>query len=168
MRNLLIAVMLTGLTVTQGSSGRFVVEGTTGASSTVVVTVEPRSGAPGYAWLRVYFYPAPLTPPDKTAAEQGRIAAIKAKWNGVLQVTVANSTIWQIDLSVPGHTCTIADSDRDARKLVTTFQFVNRHLRLVSRGSHVCDMKSLGIPNQTFTWDVDVDAAVIDASKEAL
>lgn len=72
-----------------------------------------------------------------------------------------NRTVWQIDLSLPGHTCTIAASDRDARNALQEFQFDGSRLRLKGKGSHDCDMTSPGNPRQRFEWDIDFETSVI-------
>jgi len=72
--------------------------------------------------------------------------------------------VWQVDLSLPGHTCTIAESDREARGALQMFQFDGRRVRLRGRGTHACDMRSLRIPNQTFEWDIDVDVPVTNVT----
>lgn len=130
---------------------------------TAVATVQPRTAAPGYSWVRIYFYPSPLTADESARAGQGRVDSIK-RWNAMLQLTVdKNATVWQVDLAVPGHTCTIAESDRDAKNAFQEMSFDGAHVRLKGKGAHVCDMRLLNIPNQTFTWDVDLDSPVIEA-----
>ena len=147
-----------------GANATFAVDGRTSTSSIVVATIQPRNGAPGYSWLRIYFYPSALSADDNAAATQGRVAAIGAKWTAVLQFTLDKaSTVWQVDLSLPGHTCTVAETDRDAGNALQDFQFDGKNLRLRTKGTHVCDMTSLGIPNQTFAWDVDLATSVANA-----
>jgi hypothetical protein len=143
-------------------TARFRVEGVTSTPSTVVATIEPRLGAPGYRWLRVYFYSS-LSATERAQVERGGSAASRSHWAAALQFSLdTQSTIWQVDLAVPGHTCTIAASDVDAKKAVQVFQLENGRLSLTAKGVHVCDMKSLGIPNQTFEWDVNVATPVVE------
>ena len=150
------------VTVGSGPTATFSVDGIPTVSSTVVATVQPRSGAPGLSWLRIYFYPSPLNMSDASSAATGRVDSIKAKWNAVLQLTVGQDRkVWQMDLSLPGHTCTIAESNRDANTALQAFEFDGTHLRLRADGSHVCDMKFMGIPNQTFRWTVDVPSSIV-------
>jgi len=144
----------------------FSVGGRATASSTAVATVQPRTGAPGYSWLRIYFYPEPLAPADAASARSGRIGAIKAKWSAVLQLTVDESaTVWQIDLSLPGHTCTIAESDREAAAALREFRFDGMRVRVNGKGTRVCDLTLLRILNQTFAWDVDLESAVVEDAR---
>lgn len=163
MRSLSVSAIFALASIGSASNARFSVDGTASTPSTAVATIQPRTGAPGYYWLRVYFYSAPLASDDSASATKGRVESIKAKWSAVLQLTVDDhSNVWQVDLSLPGHTCTIAESDREAKNAMQEFQFDRKRLRLRGKGSHVCDMRSLGIPNQAFAWDVDLDTPVVE------
>jgi hypothetical protein len=147
-----------------GGHARFVVDGRATAPSTMFATIQPRLGAPGYSWIRVYFYATPIAAAERARAADGGIESISTRWAAVVQLTIdKDSTVWQMDLSVPGHTCTVAASDRDAKQGLQEVRFDGTRLRLRLRGvgSHVCDMKALGIPNQTFEWDVDIDTPVV-------
>ncbi len=152
-------LILASLATGPGATARFSIDGVTSAPLATLATVQPRNGAPTYSWLRVYFYAS------AAAANQARAASArdltKTNWSAVLQLTVDTSgTVWQVDLSLPGHTCTIAESNVEARKVLQTFQFDGKHVRLRGQGSRVCDLRSLQIPNQTFEWDVDLDVPV--------
>jgi len=154
--------LLIGTVAAAAETATFRVEGVTSTPSTVVATIEPRLGAPGYRWLRVYFYSS-LTAAERAQVERGGSDASRSHWAAVLQFSLdKQSTIWQVDLAVPGHTCTVAASDGEAKKAVQTFQLENGRLNLTAKGVHVCDMKSLGIPDQTFEWDVNVAAPVFE------
>ena len=131
-----------------------------------VATVEPR--APGYRWLRVHFYSYPLTAADVTAAARGNIQTLERRWkdmagnpaaynvsHAVLQLGIdTDAKVWQVDLSVPGHACTIAGSDREAKAVLQEYQFDGARLRLKSKGTHPCEK---------FGWDVDVTTPVFAA-----
>lgn len=158
-----LALAIAAASTGSAQTATFRVDGKTSAPSTIVATIQPRSGAPGYFWLRIYFYSS-LTATERAQAERGGIDAHRTHWAAVLQFGLdKQSTIWQIDLSVPGHTCTIAESDRAAKGVVQVFQFENGRLALRTKGTHVCDMRSLGIPDQTFEWDVDLDTRVVES-----
>jgi hypothetical protein len=147
---------------TAAQTATFRVEGVTITPSTVVATIEPRLGAPGYRWLRVYFYSS-LTAAERAQAERGGSEAFRTHWAAVLQFSLdQQSTIWQVDLAVPGHTCTIAESNVAAKKAVQAFRLDDGRLSLTAKGLNVCDMKSLGIPNQTFEWDVNITTPVFE------
>ena len=89
-------------------------------------------GAQGYRWLRVHFYSYPLTPSDAAAAMKGNIESLEHRWkamagtpaeynvsNAVLQLGVdKDGKVWQVDLSVPGHACTVAASDKEAHAML--------------------------------------------------
>jgi hypothetical protein len=148
--------------VNADQTATFTANGVRQSSSTVVATIQPRAGAPGYSWLRVYFYPA-LTAGERASASKGLVESIRTAWSAVLQFTVdKTSTVWQIDLSLPGHTCTIAESDGDARQAFPEFLYDGRRLRLKGRGSHECVMPGRGSPAQKFEWEVNVETSVID------
>jgi len=157
----LVGTLLILISVAPGPAwtARFSVDDVTSVPSATLATVQPRNGAPTYSWLRVYFYPS------ATAARRAEASTprdlTKTDWSAVLQLTVdKGGTVWQVDLSLPGHTCTIAASDGEARNALQIFQFDGTRLRLRGRGSHICDLRSLRIANQTFEWDVDLDVPV--------
>jgi hypothetical protein len=155
--------LLMAATSSAAQTATFRVDGVTTTPSTVVATIEPRPGAPGYFWLRLYFYSS-LTAVERKQAERGGVDAHRTHWAAVFQLGLdKQSTIWQVDLSVPGHACTLAASDRDARIAIQTFRFGGGQLSLKAKGLHVCDLSSLGIPNQRFEWDVDVDTQVVES-----
>jgi hypothetical protein len=111
--------------------------------SSAAATIEPRLGAPGYRWLRVYFWKGPA----------GTAPAGYRKWDAVLQLGIdKDATAWQVDLAVPGHTCTIAGSDREAKAMLQEYRFDGTHLRLKAKGSHSCEQ---------FSWDIDLSIPVI-------
>ncbi|HYN06245.1 MAG TPA: hypothetical protein VES67_02545 [Vicinamibacterales bacterium] len=154
---LLIAVALNSV-----QTAKFGVDGVTNTPSTIVATIEPRTAAAGYSWLRVYFYSS-LSAGERASAAKGLVESIRTAWVAVLQFTVdKTSTVWQIDLSLPGHTCTIAESDADARKAFQEFLYDGRRLRVKGKGSFVCVMSAIGVPNRTYEWDVDFETAVMD------
>ena len=100
---------------------------------------------------------------ERANATKGDVESIRTGWAAVLQLTVdKNRTVWQIDLSLPGHTCTIAASDRDARNALQEFQFDGSRLRVKGKGSHDCDMTSRQVPSQRFEWDIDFETSVIE------
>ena len=147
--------------------------------STAIATIEPRLGAPGYSWLRIYFYSFPVAPEDMPALLKGDVSSMERKWNqkssdpknynvshAALQLSVdQNHKVWQVDMSIPGHTCTIAPYQAEVNSFLQAYQFDGKNLRLKSKGTYVCDMKFMGIPNQKFAWDVDLNTTVFDKGK---
>ena len=138
--------------------------------SNAVATREPRLGAPGYSWLRIHFYSFPLAAEDIAGALKGSVASMDKKVNmkasnpadynhsnATIQLSVDKDfKVWQVDMSVPGHACTIAPYDADVAKFLQDYQFDGKKIRLRSKGSYTCDMKFMGIPNQQFAWDVNL------------
>jgi hypothetical protein len=147
------------------TKARFSSGATSLSLSTAVATIEPRLAAPGYRWLRVHFYAFPLTPADVAAVTKGNIEPLDRRWksnagnpakynvsNAVLQFGVdKDGKVWQIDLSVPGHTCTIAASDKEAKALLQDYRFDGTRLRLKTAGAHACER---------LAWDVDLTVPV--------
>jgi len=139
--------------------------------TSAVATIEARPNAPGYSWLRISFYSFPPAAEDIASVVSGNVESMDRKWNkkasnskdynhshAVLQLSVdKDRKIWQVDMSVPGHACTIAPFEQDVKNAWQTYQFDGKHLRLKSKGSYICDMKFMGIPNQKFGWDVDLN-----------
>ena len=156
------------------ASARFSIDGDVLSLSTGVATIEPR--APGYRWLRVNFYSFPLTPADIAGAMKGNVDSMEHKWtstagnprdynhsHAVLQLTVdGDRKVSQVDLSVPGHTCTIAASPGEAAKALPGYQFDGKRLTLKGKGSYICDMSFAKSPNRTFGWDLDVGIPVFE------
>lgn len=156
------------------TTAKFSVDPTAMTLSSAVAIIEPRRGAPGYSWLRVTFYSFPVMPDDVAAVTAGDIESLEKKWNqmarnpkvyntshAVIQLSVdASHKVWQVDMSVPGHACTIAPFEPDVKKFLQSYDFDGKKLKLKSKGSYTCDMKSMGIPNQTFGWDMDLGLPV--------
>jgi hypothetical protein len=170
----LVFVIVLALQLTPGSF-RTKAQVSTGPTvlnlTSAVATIEPRLGAPGYRWLRVRFYAFPLTPADVEAAVKGNIDPLERRWkstagnpaqynvsNAVLQFGVdKDGKVWQIDLSVPGHACTIASSDQEAKALLQDYQFDGTRLRLKTKGSHPCER---------LAWDVDLTLPVFASVRQ--
>lgn len=152
------------------TNAEFSVDSTALSLSSAVGTIEARPNAPGYSWLRVDFYSFPLTAEDVADATNGHTEAIDRRWSkkpnsrdshAVIQLAVDTSfEVRQVDMSVPGHACTIAPFEQDVKKFLQDYQFDGKKLRLRSKGSYVCDMKFMGIPNQNFGWDIDLSIPV--------
>jgi hypothetical protein len=160
------------------TKGKVTVDRTVLSLPSAVATIEPRPNAPGYRWLRVNLYSFPLTPADVAGVVKGNIDSLERRStnmagtpaeynvsNAVFQFTIdKDGKVWQLDLSVPGHGCTIAGSDRQARAVLQDYQFDGTHLRLKSAGSYTCDLKSMGVPDQRYGWDLDLAIPVFAAA----
>jgi hypothetical protein len=160
------------------TNAKFSIDRTTLALSSVVATIEPRPNAPDSRWLLVHFYAFSLTPEDIASARRGNVEPLDARWksladkpaqynvsSALLQLSVGrDASVWQIDLAVPGHTCTIAPSDRQAKAMLQDYRFDGTRLRLKTRGNYLCHMNMVGEPDPRFGWDVDVDVPVFAAA----
>jgi len=160
-------------------NANFSVDNNSLSLTTAVATIEPRQGAPGYSWLRISFYSFPLTAEDIAALIKGDTASMDRKWSkkadnpndynnsyAVIRLSVdKNAKVWQVDMYVPGYTCTIAPFEPDVKSFLQDYQFDGKRLRLKSKGSYMCDMKFLGIPDQKFGWDFELNTIVIEKGK---
>ena len=154
--------LLSTILVPRIDAAQFAVEGDTTTPATILATVEPQAGARGYRLLRIYFYSSELTLAQRVKAASGRDEETLRSWAAIMQLTVDDeATVSKIDLAVPGHMCTVVQTDSDALKALQEFQFNGRYLRLKSRAYSVCDLKLLGVPNPTFEWELDLDTIVI-------
>lgn len=183
---LLLCVTVAGISATAAvdlnsfhTSAKFSVDGTDLSLSTAVATIEPRLGAPGYSWLRISFYSFPVAPEDLAGILKGDTVSMDRKWSkkssdpksyntsyAMLQLSVdQNFKVWQADVSVPGHACTVAPFEKEVRDFLQEYQFDGKSLRLKSKGSYVCELTGMGIPNPKFVWDVDLHAQVFQKQK---
>lgn len=154
----------------------FSVDNSVSSLTTAIATIEARRGAPGYSWVRINFYSFPVSAEDLAGAQKGNVESMDKKWmkkstnpkdynssNAVVQLTVDKDfKVTQVDMAVPGHTCTIAPSDPEVKNFLQRYQFDGKNLKLKSKGSYVCDMKFMGIPNQKFSWDMDLSIPVFE------
>jgi hypothetical protein len=147
--------------------------------TTAVATIEPRLGAPGYSWVRIYFYSFPVAADDMAGVLNGDTGSMDKKWNqkasnpkdynnsrAVIQLSVdKDSKVWQVDMSIPGYTCTIAPFEQNVKNFLQEYQFDGKKLRLKSKGSYTCDMKFMGNANPKFGWDIDLNTTVYEKAK---
>ena len=160
-----------------GTRAEFAVDHAHLALSSVIATIEPRPSAPGYSWVRIHFYSFLPDVADMTGIAKGDVGSMDKKWekladrhdnsynvsNAVIQLSVDKDyKVWQVDMAVPGHTCTIASSEKDFKSFLQDYRFDGKNLRLRSKGFYVCDMKFMKIPDQTFTWDIDLNIPVYE------
>jgi hypothetical protein len=157
----------------------FAVDDSQFSLKSAVATIEPRPGAPGYSWVRIYFYPFAFAAEDIATANLGDLRPIEAKRtrlsantpdynrsNAVIQLNIDKEfKVWQIDMSVPGHGCTIAPFEPDVKAALQTYQFDGHRLQLQSRGGFMCDMKFMGLADKKFGWDIDLDLPVFEKAK---
>lgn len=142
--------------------------------SSAVAISEARKYPAGYSWVRIHFYPFPLTSDDIAAAKSGDVQPLDKKVNnnsydpkvrtnsfGVIQLSVDKDfKVWQVDMSIPGHACTIAPFEKDVQSFLQTYHYDGKNLRLKSKGSFVCDLKAVGAGEKSYKWDIDVTLPV--------
>jgi hypothetical protein len=116
----------------------------------------------------------PYTDADLAAAKRGDRSAVDRKAKEMearskafnegfasLQLAIDKDlAVRQVIMNVPGYGCTIAMLDRDLKSFLQQYQFDGKRLRLRSKGSFVCDMKSAGSGTPKFGWDVDLTTPV--------
>ena len=157
------------------TKAEFSVDNTSLSLSSAVATIEQRRGAPGYSWVRIYFYSFPPTATDLVRIANGDVSSMDKKWmkladkhdnsynvsHAVIQLSVdRNFKVWQVDMSVPGHSCTIAPSEPDIEKLLQDYRFDGKALRLRSKGSYICDMSFLKSLNSKYYWNINLKLPV--------
>ncbi len=144
-------------------------------SSAVAIT-EARNYPAGYSWVRIHFYAFPLTPGDVASAKSGNVQSLDQKANknsfdpkthtsshGRIQLSVDKDfKVWQVDMSIPGHGCTIAPYEKDVQSFLQTYHYDGKNLRLKSKGSFICDLKSVGAGEKIYKWDIDVTLPVFE------
>jgi hypothetical protein len=160
-----------------GTSAQFAVDNNHLSLSSVIATIEPRLGASGYSWVRIHFYSFPPAVGDMAGIVRGDLTSMDKKWekladrhdnsynlsNAIIQLSVDKDyKVWQADMAVPGHGCTVAPFEKDVKNFLQDYRFDGKNLRLKTKGSYVCDMKSMKIPDQTFTWDIDLTIPVYE------
>jgi len=161
------------------TNANFSVDNNAMSLSTAIATIEPRLGAPGYSWLRISFYSFPVAADDIAGILKGDTGSMDKKWTkkasnpkdynnsyAFIQLSVDQSSkVWQVDMSVPGHACTIAPYVQDVKSFLQDYLFDGKNLKLKSKGSYVCDMKFMGVPNPKFGWEIDLQTMVFEKVK---
>ena len=154
--------LLASLDTSPAQSARFAVDDLTRVTPSVVAMVEPRAGAPGSSWIRMYFYSFDLTPIQRHLAATGRDPGLLRKWEAILQITVApDGSVTAMDLALPGRPCAVVQTSQDASRAVQHFAFDGNRLQLKSKAFSICDWKVEGVPSQRFEWDVILDTPVV-------
>jgi len=141
--------------------------------SSAVATIEPPKGPMGYSWVEINFYSFSFTRQDIAAARSGNTELLDKKWKamddpqafnqGWASIRLAldpNLQIQQVNVRVPGYSCTVAIIEHDLRNFAQEYKFDGKKLRLKSKGSYLCDMKSQGLGRPKFGWDIDLTTTV--------
>ncbi len=156
------------------TSAKFSVDKDSLSLSSAVAIREERKYPAGYAWVRIHFYPFSVTSADIAAARTGDVQPLDKQVNknsydpkvrtnafGVIQLSVDKDfKVWQVDMSTPGHSCTIAPFEKDVQSFLQEYRYDGKTLRLKSKGSYICDLKAVGAGEQHYAWDFDVTLPV--------
>lgn len=127
--------------------------------------IEPRPGAAGYSWLRIYFYSFPLTVEDVQEVSKGNMDSVEKKSRderknarAMIQLSVDREhKVWQVDMSIPGNACTIAGSEKSVKNFLQSYKFDGKNLELKSTGSYDCDMSFMKMPNKKYSWEIRIE-----------
>lgn len=158
------------------TSANLSVDSTAMTLTSAVAITEARKYPAGYSWLRIHFYSFPLTSEDIAAAKTGNVETLDRQANknsydpkihsstyGVIQLSVDKDfKVWQVDMSMPGHGCTIAPFEKDVQSFLQTYHYDGKNLRLKSKGAFVCDLKSVGAGEKMYKWDIDITLPVFE------
>lgn len=131
-----------------------------------------------FEWVQIHFYAFHLTPEDISAAKTGDVTPMDHKSNknfidpnvhsnvwGVIQLSVDDAfKVWQVDIAIPGHACTIASTESEVDAFLQDYSYDGETIRLKSKGFHTCDLSSVGAGVQNFRWDIDVSVPVFKKS----
>ena len=152
----------------------------TSSLSSAVATIEPPKGPMRYSWVEINFYSFSFTRQDVAAARSGNTELLNKKWKAMddpqafnqgwasIQLALdAQLRIQQVNMLVPGYSCTVAILERDLTNFVQEYKFDGTTLRLKSKGSYLCDMKAQGLGTPKFGWDVDLTTTVFAKAPRA-
>jgi hypothetical protein len=152
----------------------------TSSLSSAVATIEPPKGPMRYSWVEINFYSFSFTRQDVAAARSGNTELLNKKWKAMddpqafnqgwasIQLALdAQLRIQQVNMLVPGYSCTVAILERDLTNFVQEYKFDGNTLRLKSKGSYLCDMKAQGLGTPKFGWDVDLTTTVFAKAPRA-
>lgn len=131
-----------------------------------------------FEWVRIHLYAFQLTPDDISAAKTGDVTPMDHKSNknfndpnvhsnvwGVVQLSVDDAfKVWQVDIAIPGRACTIASTESEVDAFVQEYNYDGETIRLKSKGSHTCNLSSVGAGLQNYRWDIDVNLPVFKKS----
>lgn len=160
---------------------QFSVNGDAMPMASVFVTQEDRPlYGPKYQWVTLNFYAFSLTKENIASANQGDMQPITQRTYGGTEITNAsfynhsnakiilsidsvNSQITQVDMSVPGYSCTVAWKPEDLKKFSQNFAYKKDGIKIKSKGSYSCELA--GKPT-LFAWDFSVDTPIFHAAKK--
>lgn len=155
------------------TEARFSADGNT--HSTVSALAWRRVREYGGDEFRVYvigFYPFPLSEQQFEAAKAGDYQPIEeqvtedyysADYSSSVKIIILvgeDDEVLQVDMSLPGYTCTIAPFEEEIEAFFQDFRLENDRLRLSSKGSIECLKGYTEPPHTLYEWKFDVDLPV--------
>lgn len=125
-----------------------------------------------HQWLTMNFYAFTPNKDELIQATKGDIKPIEKRvsesdnYNDsnaklILSIEKATKQVTQVDLAVPGYTCTVASTADELKKFSEHFILKDDTVTLKNSGSYTCNMGK----NIQFTWQVDVHTPVYPHSK---
>ena len=156
------------------TDAKFSVDSSSLHLSSAVAVIEPHF-TQGYYWVRIHFYSFSPIEDDIANITKGNVKTMDTRWNklvdkgvdayntgnSVIQLTVDKDfNVTQVDMSIPGHSCTIAPFEKEVKAFLQTYKFDGKKLELKSKGSYVCDMAFMKVSNQKFDWDINLNTEV--------
>jgi hypothetical protein len=158
------------------TNAKFSVDNKTLSLSSAVATIERYPFTQGYFWIRIDFYSFPPSADDMATINNGSVTSMEKKWmslannvnayntsHATIQLTVdKNFKVGQVDMSIPGHFCTIASSELDVRKFAENYKFDGKNIKLKSKGTYLCDLSRLKTKNEKFDWDINLETRVFE------
>ena len=152
------------------TKSEFAIDNDSKLLSSAIASIEqhPMHG-PDYSWLIISFYPFTLSDDEIKGASNDDWDLIKKRmykedYNShakVILTTDKDNNVLQIDMSMPGSSCTIASTEDDIKRFLVNYNYLKERLTIKSNGSYTC-----GAPvNKTFTWEFDIDIPVFKKSK---
>lgn len=139
-------------------------------SAVATLEAHPMYGS-DHSWLKIHFYSFPFTTEEIQGALNGDLKLIEARryeedYNSqaiiILSMDKESRTVWQVDMAVPGHTCTIAPSEKEVQNFLQEFQFDGKQLKLKSNGSYTCGILFENVTDRIYNWNFDVDIEVFE------
>lgn len=131
----------------------------------------PADDGSGYKMIFLHFYPFELSEEELAAIQKDGTDALKDKIysdmknyyskTATFYMTVnSDGKIQQMDISVPGTTCTVAWREDDLNKYIQDSSVTQTHISLKTSGEYECDSV-----HKTFKWNLDIDAPLLQGKE---
>lgn len=116
--------------------------------------------------VRIDFFTVPLTPDDIADLLEGDPAQLDLReynsyrWGAVTLFVDETMKIWQVNMSLRGHACTVAWKPDELKAWNEGFRYDGTRATLKSFGTYLCDIP--GGEATTYHWEFDLDVPVFD------